>query len=655
MVNHKVLLLDTGYSLYRLMQQNPTLREEFELLGLDFSDEVRVNDRSRLIEQISASVRSCQLVLLVDHAPQLRAREILAQGFNKPLHQNEQAAADIRKYLGNQGRMPNDRLLQGAMMPQDSLPLSDPGCGQAGFVLFFPNTCVALVSGSAQEVLRQVANGLFDAMLRHFYPGAVTADIPIRADKRKAVEDYIERTRRWQQNFLPILGGTPDHPVLRLIALREEEKLSRSCCNSFLEDLVSECGRVSTFSGVGTKGLRAVEKKQQKSYNPDSFTDGAQMNPSEKATPDYSGIPAPQMQQLPYDDDWDDDLYDEEDEEEESWQPQPTPSEPVNRKEQKRAAKQEKARRRQEKKTAERDEPRGRPLIVKALLTVFVLVFAGSVSYLGYYYFKSAQNRSAYQTLRDVYDTPTLIAPAGYPSGYSKDFAALWELNPDTVGWISIDGTALDYPVVQTTDNTKYYRMNFEGEYSEHAVPFVDASDDLQKPSTNVIVYGHNIRTDGQMFNILKGYTDLSFYQEHPVIDFNSVYHDGQYKIISVFYTNTHAEHGKIFPYHEFIDAQDAQQTQDYIDSVLVRSIINTGVDVRSDDQLLTLSTCSYEFKDARFVVVARKVRKGESASVDTSAAVMNPNPLYPDVWYQLFGGTKPDEAQLKAALHSAS
>ena len=86
---------------------------------------------------------------------------------------------------------------------------------------------------------------------------------------------------------------------------------------------------------------------------------------------------------------------------------------------------------------------------------------------------------------------------------------------------------------------------------------------------------------------------------------------------------------------------------------MLIRSIINTGVDVLPSDELLTLSTCTYEFKDARYVVVARKVRKGESADVDTSQASMNPNPLYPDVWYQLFGGTKPAEAQHKANLHS--
>ena len=252
-----------------------------------------------------------------------------------------------------------------------------------------------------------------------------------------------------------------------------------------------------------------------------------------------------------------------------------------------------------------------------------------------------------------MYDSPTLIAPAGYPSDYDKSFAALWEINPDIVGWISIDGTDLDYPVVQTTDNTTYYRTNFEGEYSEHAVPFVDAAVDLSKPSTNTIIYGHNIRTDGQMFNILKGYTSLEYYQQHPVVQFDSVYRKGKYKIISVFYTSTLAEHGEIFPYHEFIDAASEQETQEYIDDVLIRSIINTGVDVLPSDELLTLSTCTYEFHEARFVIVARKVRDGESETVDTSQATMNPSPLYPDIWYQLFGGTKPDEAQLKAALHA--
>lgn len=129
----------------------------------------------------------------------------------------------------------------------------------------------------------------------------------------------------------------------------------------------------------------------------------------------------------------------------------------------------------------------------------------------------------------------------------------------------------------------------------------VDAAVDLSKPSTNTIIYGHNIRTDGQMFNILKGYTSLEYYQQHPVIQFDSVYREGKYKIVSIFYTNTLAEHGEIFPYHEFIDAASEQETQEYIDDVLIRSIINTGVDVLPSDELLTLSTCTYEFHEARF------------------------------------------------------
>lgn len=164
--------------------------------------------------------------------------------------------------------MANARL-QNAMIPQDAVPLSDPGCGQAGFALFFPQTCVALVSGSAKDVLRLVANQLFPLLLRQLYPGAVTADIPLRDDRVEEVEDYIDRTSsRRVSGFLPILGGSASSPVLRLIAIQEDERTSRQCCDSFLEDLTSECGKVSTIPGLGTRGLRAVEKKLGRQHEP---------------------------------------------------------------------------------------------------------------------------------------------------------------------------------------------------------------------------------------------------------------------------------------------------------------------------------------------------------------------------------------------------
>lgn len=643
------------------MRANPNLCQQFLLLGLDFGNEVMVSDRQQLISQISQSVRDSKFILILDNAPVLRAREILAQGFNKPLRQDPKATQDMRA-AGNISQ------LQSAMIPQDAIPLSDPSCKEAGFLLHFTSTNIAVLPAEAKTMLRLLANQLFPLLLKTFYPGSVTVDIPIRSDRQEDVSDYIDRIRNRSADFLPLLGGTSSSPVLRLIATCDSEKRSRQCCDSFLEDLVSECGKITTISGIGRKGLRAVEKQMQKedlsdlnfssgtvpaSSGPQRISRSASIYASSATQNQEPTVAVPSYQsassylyQGDLDDDFEDDDFEDDFEEED-----------ISKKSRWKKRKEKSSKNKWEQDFSEdiggEAVVRKRSPIISFLLFIFILIFLGSVGYLGYYYWKSAQNRSTYQSLREVYDNPGFLAPAGYPSGYDKDFAGLWEINPDIVGWINIDGTGLDYPVVQTTDNTKYYRMNFEGEYSEHAVPFVDAAVDLKKPSTNTIIYGHNIRTDGQMFNILKGYKELEYYQQHPVVEFNSVYHKGQYKIISVFYTNTHSEHGEIFPYHEFIDSQSEAQTQEYIDDVLIRSIINTGVDVLPSDELLTLSTCTYEFKDARYVVVARKVRKGESADVDTSQASMNPNPLYPDVWYQLFGGTKPDEAQLKANLHS--
>ena len=619
-MKYKILSLNAGYSLYSLLQNNPNLNAQFGLLGMDCRQEIAVMNSNQLIDQISRSVKDYRLILILDNAPELRAREILAQGFHKPLYCPTGVSGQI---------------------PQDAVALTEQGLSQPGFVMLYSTCCIALIPGTGSAAVRMIVNQLYPLLLRQLFPGSVMVDVPLRAEQGQTAAEYLERVKKRNPDFLPMLGGTKESPVLRLIAMKETEKQSRSCCDSFLEDMVTECGNLTTVSGVGMRGTRAVQKRRQKEETTPDFT--GRYSSTDCSLNDNPSMNGYLLEQDVFLDDEDEDnaLYEEEDF---------VPS-PKSRRQRKTEKKLEKQNRKMQNVSGGEAAAERRSPIISFLLVVFILIFIGSVGYLGYYYWKSAQNRTAYESLKDVYNQTTLIAPPGYPNGYDKDFAALWQINPDTVGWLSIDGTDLDYPVVQTTDNTKYYRTNFEGEYSEHAVPFVDAQVDLKKPSDNIIIYGHNIRTDGQMFNILKGYTELEFYQQHPVVEFDNVYHKGKYKIVSVFYANTLGQHGEIFPYHEFINAQSTEEKQAFIDDILIRSIINTGVDVRPSDELLTLSTCSYEFKDARYVVVARKVRKGESAEVDTSKAQMNPTPLYPDVWYQLFGGTKPDEAQLKANL----
>ena len=244
-----------------------------------------------------------------------------------------------------------------------------------------------------------MSNELFPLLLRQLYPGAVTADIPLRDDRVEEVEDYIDRTSsRRVSGFLPILGGSASSPVLRLIAIQEDERPSRQCCDSFLEDLTSECGKVSTIPGLGTRGLRAVEKKLGRRHEPVAAfaANTAAAAPAAVTAKAASNTAS----SLALDDE--DDLYavqeyeDEDDgyEDEDDFDEQPV-SRRQQKKEQKRACKQRRKQREED------DQPRRRSPLVKVLLVVFILIFVGSVGYLCYYYWKSAQNRANYQTLRE--------------------------------------------------------------------------------------------------------------------------------------------------------------------------------------------------------------------------------------------------------------
>ena len=282
--------------------------------------------------------------------------------------------------------------------------------------------------------------------------------------------------------------------------------------------------------------------------------------------------------------------------------------------------------------------------IRKVLMWICLLVFCGSVFYLVDF---NAQNKKSQENLANLQDQMEQAEKdvadgkinasniEGYPNDYLPKFYPFYLQNEDIKGWLKIDGTNVNFPVVQTSDNDYYHRLGFNKEYDYYGTPYIDFECDVKTPSTNIIIYGHNIRNDGQMFNDLTKYKQLSFYQQYPTVSFDSVYETGTYKIIGAFITNNTAEHdnGNVFQYNHFVNAESEEEFNEFIDEVRRRSIFDTPVDVKYGDELLTLSTCTYEFTDARFVVVARRVRDGEDTSVNVEQAVINEDAYYPAVY----------------------
>lgn len=270
--------------------------------------------------------------------------------------------------------------------------------------------------------------------------------------------------------------------------------------------------------------------------------------------------------------------------------------------------------------------------IRKVIFDVAILVFIGSCTYLINYYGQSDHNAKFYDGVAGLLGNGEVSE--NYPRAYLTKFASLWEMNEDIVGWLSIDGTQVNYPVVQSDDNDYYLHKDFSKADNKYGIPFADYRVDISKPSTNIPIYSHNMK-DGQMFGELINYQSLDYYKQHPVIQFDSLYEEGKYKIVGMFIASTLPEHAPNFEYHNFIQADTDEELMNFANEVISRSLIVTGVDIQPGDQLITLSTCTYDFKEARFAIVARRVREGESETVDTSVAKVNPNPVMPKAWYE--------------------
>ena len=185
---------------------------------------------------------------------------------------------------------------------------------------------------------------------------------------------------------------------------------------------------------------------------------------------------------------------------------------------------------------------------------------------------------------------------------YEK-YGALYEQNNDFVGWIYIDGTNINYPVMQTPDNPDYYlKHSFEKTWSDYGVPYLDEACVIGQ-SNNLVIYGHHM-SNGSMFCDLELYSDPAFCMEHPVIRFDTLSSFGEYEVIAVFRYNTNQE---TFRYDREVNMDETRLSW-FMEQVHARELFSTGKDASFGDQMLTLSTCEYTYKNGRLVVVARKV-----------------------------------------------
>ncbi|MDO4304153.1 MAG: sortase [Bacillota bacterium] len=183
----------------------------------------------------------------------------------------------------------------------------------------------------------------------------------------------------------------------------------------------------------------------------------------------------------------------------------------------------------------------------------------------------------------------------------------LYEKNSDIAGWLSIEGTVIDYPVMQCEDDEYYLHHDFYGNENQYGCLYVRGMADVNTPGTNFIIYGHNMK-DGSMFGDLDLYRNKEFYLEHSMISFDTLYEQRSYEIVAVFLSQVYNSDEEVFKYYQFYQADTQEEFDYFYENIKELSLYDTGVTAEFGDTFLTLSTCAYHVEDGRFVVVARKI-----------------------------------------------
>ena len=245
-----------------------------------------------------------------------------------------------------------------------------------------------------------------------------------------------------------------------------------------------------------------------------------------------------------------------------------------------------------------------RILVERILSIICLIIFCGSAAYLLLYSNDKLDAEKDFGKIR-----------SGTP-----DLSELYDQNHDLIGWIKVDGTRIDYPVMQTLDDPEHYlHRDFNRDYSESGTPFMDAASiavPQENATWNWLIYGHNMKF-GTMFHDLQKYDSKEFWEKHSTFSFDVYYSDigvtehGEYEIFAAARSMIQSKDSDAFGYYQYAGYTDIESFQEYVKGLKSESLYDTGITPCFGEQLVTLSTCAYHADDGRFYIVGRKINKG--------------------------------------------
>ena len=245
--------------------------------------------------------------------------------------------------------------------------------------------------------------------------------------------------------------------------------------------------------------------------------------------------------------------------------------------------------------------------VKKILLVILTVILVLGILYISYYLYENNKNKKDNnEILNNIKIDKGQITET--KTERMLQLEELQKQNEEIIGWLEIEGTNINYPVLQTDNNDYYMNHNYKKEYSAPGSLFLDKDFDLENGSSNYLIYGHRNK-NGLMFEDLLKYEDQNFYNEHKKVKFTTNEEDSEYEILAVFYSRLYYKSEKdVFRYYYFVNAKNEEEYNDFVSNAKKASIYDTNVSAKYGDQLMTLSTCAYHTEDGRFAIVCKKI-----------------------------------------------